>query len=207
MLRITAATEIYAIPLWNISWDTLSIFHSPLSRVDFPIMDLHLNSTHLYALGLGFALGIFLFFLSARSHWNTTREFKRYKKMLSDKLELEQRQISDLTGERDRLLKDNENLRVKVVQLNERSDNKVQREMEIFARAEKAMMINAPGFAPAWELAKHNATAQLTEEERGNSLPQRLFRKLIGGGTPSQAVLSAETTTSSKNGTHSENGA
>jgi hypothetical protein len=168
-------------------------------------MHLDLNATHAWALGIGFALGIFLFFLSARSHWNTTREFKRYKKMLSDKLELEQRQINDLTGERDRLQKDNENLRVKVVQLNERTDNKVQREMEIYARAEKQMMINAPGFAPAWELAKHNATSQLSEEERGNSLPQRLFRKLIGGGTAGQA-LPAEAT-SSKNGTHSENGA
>ena len=59
----------------------------------------------------------------------------------------------------------------------------MQRELEIYARAEKQMMINAPGFAPAWELAKHNSTAQLSEEERGNSLPQRLFRKLVGGTT------------------------
>ncbi len=151
-------------------------------------------------------MGLFLFFLSARGHWNTTREFKRYKKMLSDKMELEQRQISDLTGERDRLLKDNENLRVKVIQLNERSDNKVNREMEIFARAEKQMMINAPGFAPAWELAKHNAQNQLAEEERGNSLPQRLFRKLIGGGTPVVQTLPAESS-ATKNGSHAENGA
>src|ERR1700692_4032326 len=125
---------------------TLSIFQNCHSRVSFH-MELFLNSTHLYALGLGFALGLLLFFLSARGHWKTSREFKRYKKMLSDKMELEQRQITDLTSERDRLLKENENMRVKVVQLNERSDNKLTREMEIYARAEKQMMINAPGFA------------------------------------------------------------
>jgi hypothetical protein len=183
----------------------LSIFQKRHSSVGL-LMELHLNSTHLYALGLGFALGIFLFLLSVRGHWNTSRDFKRYKKMLSDKMELEQRQIIDLTAERDRLLKDNENMRVKVQQLNERSDNKVNREMEIYARAEKQMMINAPGFAPAWELAKHNALGQLTEEERGNSLPQRLFRKLIGGGAGGVQNLPSEAT-ASKNGSHAENGA
>lgn len=169
-------------------------------------MDLHLTSSHLYALGLGLVIGLFLWFLSFRAHWRTNGEFKRYKKMLSDKMELEQNQIIELTGERDRLLKDNENLRVKVMQLNERSDNKLTREMEIYARAEKNMMINAPGFAPAWELAKHNAQNQLTEEERGNSLPQRLFRKLVGGAAAPAQALPAETV-ANKNGTHAENGA
>jgi hypothetical protein len=182
----------------------LSIFQNGHSRVGFA-MHLDLNITHLYALGLGFALGLLLLFFSVRGHWNTSREFKRYKKMLSDKMELEQKQIGDLSGERDRLLKDNENLRVKVVQLNERGDNKVNREMEIYARAEKQMMINAPGFAPAWELAKHSAQSQLSEEERGNSLPQRLFRKLVGGGAVPQ-TLPAEAQ-AGKNGTHAENGA
>ena len=137
-----------------------------------------------------------------KPRYNSHRE---YKKMLSDKMELEQKQIANLTGDRDRLAKDNENLRVKVIQLNERSDNKLTREMEIFARAEKQMMINAPGFAPAWELAKHNAQNQLAEEERGNSLPQRLFRKLVGGGS-TQQTLPAEAQ-AGKNGTHAENGA
>jgi hypothetical protein len=100
-------------------------------------------------------------------------------------------------------MKDNENLRVKVVQLNERTDNKANREMEIYARAEKQMMINAPGFAPAWELAKHSAQSQLTEEERGNSLPQRLFRKLMGTG-PVVQTLPAEAS-ASKNGSHADN--
>src|SRR5262245_31354594 len=113
-------------------------------------MHLELNSTHLWALGIGLALGVLLLLFSMRSHWRTIRDFKRYKHMLSDKLELEQRQLKDLGSERDRLLKDNENLRVKVLQLNERADNKLARDLEIFARAEKQMKINAPGFAGAW---------------------------------------------------------
>ena len=168
-------------------------------------MDLHLNSSHIWALGIGFALGFALFIHSFRNHWKTSREFKRYKKMISDKLELDQRQMGELTKERDRLTKDNEHLRVQVARLNDRTDNKVQREMEIFARAEKHMMITAPGFAPAWEIAKSNAHAQMEEEERGNSFPQRIFRKLIGGGPGNVQTLPAETT--AKNGATTESAA
>ncbi len=168
-------------------------------------MNLNLDSTHLWALALGFTLGALLLFFSLRGHWRTSREFKRYKNMLSDKLELEQKQMGELSKERERLLKDNENLRVKVVQLNERSDNKLTRDLEVYARAEKQMKINAPGFAGAWELAKESAQSQITEEERGNSLPQRIFRKLIGGATPSPQTLPVES--SAKNGTTVESSA
>ncbi len=158
-------------------------------------MHLELNNTHLYALGIGLALGLLLLFFSMRSHWRTNGEFRRYKKMLSDKLELEQRQINDLGGERERLQKENENLRVKVQQLNERPDNKTVRDLEIYARAEKQMKIGAPGFAGAWELAKESAQNQIAEEEKGSSLPKRIFRAIVGGSSTSAQNLPAETTT------------
>jgi len=161
-------------------------------------MHLELNSTHFWALMIGFALGLLLFFLALRSYWRTSREFRRYKSMLSDKLEIEQKQMGELSKERARLLKDNENLRAKVVQLNERSDNKLVRDLEVYARAEKQMKINAPGFAGAWELAKETAQSQITEEERGSSLPQRIFRRLIGGNPPPQSMPMEAT---AKNGT------
>ncbi len=151
-------------------------------------MEMHLNSSHFYALGIGFALGLVLYLFSIRGHWRTSREFRRYKKMLSDKMELDQRQSADLTKERDRFSKENENLRIQVARLNDRSDNRLDRELEVYARAERHMNINAPGFAPAWEIAKSQALSQLTEEEKGVSLPQRIFRKLVGGA-PAAAVV------------------
>ena len=48
----------------------------------------------------------------------------------------------------------NENLRLKVAQMAEKPNAKLEHELEVLARAEKSMMINAPGFAPAWETAK-----------------------------------------------------
>lgn len=164
-------------------------------------MDLHLTSLHLWALVIGFALGFLLFISQFRAHWKTKSEFRRYKKMLGDKMEIEHRQLNELNKEREKITKENESLRMQVNRLNERSDNKLLREMEIYARAEKQMMINAPGFAPAWEIAKSQALSQIETEEKGNSFPQRMFRKLVGGTT--SVALPAE---SSMNGTASKNG-
>src|SRR5688572_2203147 len=167
-------------------------------------MDLHLTTLHLWALITGFALGFLLFIAQFRAHWKTKGEFRRYKKMLGDKMELEHRQLNDLNKERETMKKENENLRLQVSRLNDRSDNKLQREMEIYARAEKQMMINAPGFAPAWEIAKSQSLSQLEAEEKGNSFPQRIFRKLVGGGTTATLPMDATTTHThtSKSGTN-----
>jgi hypothetical protein len=162
-------------------------------------MDLHLTNQHLWALVIGFVLGFLLFLAQFRAHWKTKGEFRRYKKMLGDKMELEHRQLTELNKEREKFTKENENLRLQVGRLNDRSDNKIQREMEIYARAEKQMMINAPGFAPAWEIAKSQALSQLEAEEKGNSFPQRIFRKLVGTGSH-VPLPEASTSTTSKNG-------
>ena len=119
-------------------------------------------------------------------------------------MELEHRNLNQLNADRDRLTKENENLRLQVGRLNDRVDNKVQREMEIYARAEKQMMINAPGFAPAWEIAKSQAISQLEAEEKGNSFPQRMFRRLVGGTAPTPLATDAAanaTTSTTKHAT------
>ena len=153
----------------------------------FPTMFENLFSplnTFLYGLGLG---SVFLV-LSLLSHWKTQREFKRFKSHLTDKLDLDAKQIQDINKERARLSQEAENLRMQVARLNERPDNKMQRELEILARAEKHMVINAPGFAPAWEMAKSQALSQIENEERGLSFPQKIFRRLVGTASTGQNV-------------------
>jgi regulator of replication initiation timing len=166
-------------------------------------MNLHLDWIHLWALIIGFVIGFLLYVSSFRAHWKTKTEFRRYKKMLSDKMDLEHKQLSDLQKERERIGKENESMRLQISRLNDRSDNKLQREMEIYARAEKQMTINAPGFAPAWEIAKSQALTQLETEERGNSFPQRIFRKLVGGNTTAALPAEATAHNTSKNGSNS----
>jgi hypothetical protein len=155
------------------------------------------QNTFIYGIVL---CGIFLA-QSLWAHWKTKRELKRYKGMLSDKLDLDSKQSQDLSKERAALKQENENLRMQVARLNERSDNKMQRELEILARAEKQMVISAPGFAPAWEMAKSTALGQLENEEKGQSFPQKIFRKLIGSGSSQTNVALPESAANAaKNG-------
>lgn len=153
---------------------------------------------------LGFALGAVFLIMAMYSHWKTKREFKRYQRHLSDKLELDSRNIQELNKERSKLAQESEHLRLQVARLNEKPENKLQRELEILARAEKHMMINAPGFAPAWEMAKSQAMSQLETEEKGMSFPQKIFRKLLGPSSGGGQSALAEASAGSSNGSKSE---
>ena len=137
-----------------------------------------ISQPFVWGLGIGLALFVLCFYHLLK----TKREFHRYKRMLSDKMELEAEQASKLKGELDGLRIENENMRLKLAQMSEKPDVKLERELEIMARAERAMNVSAPGFAPAWETAKTAAAAELAEEANGKSLPKRLFRKFFGGG-------------------------
>lgn len=160
----------------------------------------HSLSNPLNTFVYGFLLGCVFLLMAFWSHWKTKREFTRYKTHLSDKLELDSRNLQELNKERTRFAQENENLRVQVARLNERPENKAQRELEVLARAEKHMMINAPGFAPAWEMAKTQAAASLQSEESGQSFPQRIFRKLLGAPSGGNASGTSETALPSSKG-------
>jgi hypothetical protein len=141
----------------------------------------------------GLLVGLFFAGMALWSHFKTQMEFRRYKKLLGDKMELEADQYRKLKEERERLGQENENLRLKVGSSKENPTRDLERELEIFARAEKRMMINAPGFAAAWESAKAASHDELVEEERGKSLPKKIFRKFFRSeGAPVGAVAALE---------------
>jgi cell division protein FtsB len=133
-----------------------------------------------FALGFYFAT---VFTVLALYHlFRLKGELARFRRHLSDRLEIEAEAMRKMKGEIEGLKKENESLRVKVNALNEQPERKLQRDLEIYARAEKRMLINVPGFAPAWETAKSEAHNELAEEEAGRSAPKRLFSRLFGGG-------------------------
>lgn len=142
-----------------------------------------------FTLGLG--LGLIFFGLSCFAHFKTKMEFRRYRKHLSDKLEIESRQMELLRKEKEELAKANENLRIKTAQIADLPQNRMERELEILARAEKQMVINAPGFAPAWEHAKSRSLAEIVDEERSNTMPKRFFKKFFGPAKelPAESVV------------------
>ena len=138
----------------------------------------------------GFYLGCVFLLIAAYNYLRLKGELGRFRRHLSDRLEIEAETMKKMKGDVETLRKENESLRVKVNALNEQPDRKIQRDIEVFARAEKRMLLGVPGFAPAWETAKSEAHGELAEEEAGRAAPKRIFARLFGGGS-SQAALPA----------------
>ena len=136
----------------------------------------------------GLLIGLVFLVLSLYSHWKTSREFAHYKRHLSDKLELEAELQQKLKAEKEKIAPENENLRIQVASLKEKPDQRTAHELELMSRAESHMLLNAPGFGPAWETAKKHAHEEMVEEEQGRSLPKRIFKKFFGGGKDIQAI-------------------
>jgi cell division protein FtsB len=132
-----------------------------------------------------FALGLYLgLIFAALAFYRVIRlkfELRGYKRHLNHKLEIDAEQLQKMKRDQDALKKENENLRVKVASLNDNPDRRAQRDLEIFARAEKRMLVSVPGFAPAWEGAKSAAQSELADEEAGRSAPKSVFSKIFGG--------------------------
>ena len=106
-------------------------------------------------------------------------ELKRFKRHLSDKLEIEAESLKKIRADQENLRRENENLRVRNAGLSELPDRIMMRDLEVYARAEKRMIVSAPGFAPAWENAKNASLTEIEAEESGKSIPKRVFSRLF----------------------------
>ncbi|HEX8295203.1 MAG TPA: hypothetical protein VF593_02815 [Chthoniobacteraceae bacterium] len=137
---------------------------------------------------LGFYLGCVFLLLALYQYFRLKGELARFRRHLSDKLEIEAETMKKIKLDQEGLRRENESLRIKVNALNETPDRKVSRDLEVYARAEKRMLLNAPGFAPAWETAKTEAHNELAEEETGKAPSKRIFARLFGGGTAPTAL-------------------
>jgi len=135
--------------------------------------------THPFA--LGFYTGCIFLVMALYHQVRLKLEHGRYRRMLSDKMEIDATAVSKQKGELEALRKENENLRVKVQALTAQPEQKLAREVEIFARAEKKMTVAAPGFASPWEQAKQAAHQELAEEESGRAPHRTLFQRFFGG--------------------------
>jgi hypothetical protein len=127
----------------------------------------------------GLFLGLIGVVFLALRFSDTKNEVKRLKRHLADKLELESEATNRLRLDLQELKQQNENLRIKIANLNQVPDRRLQRELEIFARAERWMVSSSPGFPAIWEEAKRSAINDLEQEEQGRSLPQRVFNALL----------------------------
>jgi hypothetical protein len=138
-----------------------------------------LNNHFYLGLAIGGVLGLLGIAFAVMRLMDTKSEVKRLKRHLSDKMELEADATNRLRHDLQDLKQQNENLRIKVANLNQFPDKRLQRELEIYARAERFMVSSSPGFPAVWEEAKRSAMNGLEQEENGNSLPKRVFNALL----------------------------
>jgi hypothetical protein len=138
-----------------------------------------LNHHFYLGLTIGAGLGLVAVFFLILRLWDSKNEVKRLKRHLADKLELEAEATNRLRLDLQEFKRQNENLRIKVANLNQSPERRMQRELEIFARAERFMTVSAPGFPAIWEEAKRSAIGSLEEEENGKSLSKRVFNALL----------------------------
>ena len=138
----------------------------------------------LHPFALGFYTGCVLLCIALYHHFRLKMEHSRYRRMLSDRMEIDAATVTKQKTELESLRKENENLRIKVQTLTAQPEPKLARELEIFARAEKKMTVAAPGFAAPWEQAKQSAHDELADEETGKAAPRRLFQRFFGGSEP-----------------------
>jgi hypothetical protein len=143
-----------------------------------------------WGLALGILLGLAGMILLTLRLWESRREVKRLKRHLADKLELEADATNRLKTDLEQLKQHNENLRIKVASLGQLPERRLQRDIEIYARAERYMVSRSPGFPAVWEEAKRNSVEELESEENGSSLPRRVFNALLN--RPSKSDSAAE---------------
>ncbi len=141
----------------------------------------------------GLIPGLVLAGLAALKVRRGQMKLRRFQRHLSERMELEADSIHQLRASKAQLERDNEQLRMKIAHLNQEPGRHAQREVEILLRAERRVLVAVPGFAAAWEDAKHAAQAELEAEEAGRSMPRRVISRLFGGSPQGEHMaLSAD---------------
>lgn len=133
--------------------------------------------TYLWVFGAGLFLGLIFAAMTWFRLLSAKAEAKKLRLMLGERMEIESTATSKLRNELESLRKQNENLRIKVAELNQTPERRLQRELEILARAEKIMTSTSPGFPAVWESAKKSAHDEIAVEETGSTLPKRIFQR------------------------------
>lgn len=139
----------------------------------------------------GLILGILLVFMTWKVMRKDIKQLKKENKRLegankelnshlNTQLKINSTGNEQLLNQVDELKEQNENLRMNINTLNQKSGKAEIRQLHIFESAVSTMREQAPGFAPAWEKAIRTAEDEQKQAEGG-------FSKLIKKVLPSAA--------------------
>ena len=125
----------------------------------------------------GVVLGYFLSFIKSRFEVRKYKqEIKRYEEHLNRQMKITSEGSKNLEQELAKLKKENENLRVSVQTLGQKPGRAELRLLNIYDGTLRKIMMSAPGFSTAWEVALQEAEAEYEANERGfKSIIKKVF--------------------------------
>lgn len=113
------------------------------------------NFMELFLIGLGIGLLLFIISLinNARLKSKHKKEIQKIKHIVTQKMDLESDSLTQLKSEIKSLREQNENLRVSLRSMSQKTTKKEMTRLQIYERGIEIMYLKAPGFAPAWQTA------------------------------------------------------
>jgi len=133
-------------------------------------------------------IGWVLSYIKSRFDINDVKkELKEFQEHLNRQMKLTGEGSRNLEKELAELKKSNENLRISVQTLGQKPGRAELRLLNIYDAALRKMMLKAPGFSPAWEVALQQSEREYEENEKGL---KSIIKKVFG---PSISHTSAET--------------
>ncbi len=122
-------------------------------------------------------VGYFLSYVKSRFEVGAyKKELKEYKEHLHRQMRITDEGSKNLEQELAQMKKDNENLRISVKTLGQKPGRAELRLLNIYDGALRKMMLKAPGFSSAWEVALQEAEREYEENEKGfKSIINKVF--------------------------------
>ena len=135
-------------------------------------------------------VGYFISYIKSRFEIRThKKELKEYKEHLNRQMKITNEGSKNLDKELAQLKKENENLRISVQTLGQKPGRAELRLLNIYDGALRKMMLKAPGFSSAWEVALQEAEREYEENEKGfKSIIKKVFRPSISQHTESSHI-------------------
>ena len=155
----------------------------------------------LLAFLIGLLIGLVLFLYSIVRYSKLKKEFGKsekrseekineYKKMLSDRMELENESLTKLKKENEEMKAKIDNMRISLEVLAQKPGRKELQRLDVYNRAIERLYVENPGFATVWQVALNKSEEEMRLAFLG-SVP--LIRRFVKGRS-SQGAVDADVT-------------
>ncbi len=138
------------------------------------------------------AVGWFFSYVKSRFEVRKLKaELKEFQEHLNRQMKLTADGSKNLEAELSQLKQDNENLRISVQTLGQKPGRAEIRLLNIYDGALRRMMLKAPGFSSAWEVALQEAEKEYEENEKGF---KSIIKKVFGPSLTHHSEITSQTT-------------